>query len=161
MKQGTPVILCIGSDKIAGDSVGPIVGDILKNRLNARCFVYGATGKSVNGRNVQDFLELIKCAHPESPVIAVDACLSKEAEKPFVAVVSGGVNPKRAITGIENPAGDVGILGAVEKPSDDPLKTLMAVSWDKVQKRALKLRLRYIKRYFPRKINKTRVFNFS
>lgn len=151
MKQGTPVILCIGSDKIAGDSVGPIVGDILKNRLNARCFVYGATGKSVNGRNVQDFLELIKCAHPESPVIAVDACLSKEAEKPFVAVVSGGVNPKRAITGIENPAGDVGILGAVEKPSDDPLKTLMAVSWDKVQKRALKLRLRYIKRYFPRK----------
>lgn len=151
MKQGTPVILCIGSDKIAGDSVGPIVGDILKNRLNARCFVYGATGKSVNGRNVQDFLKLIKCAHPESPVIAVDACLSKEAEKPFVAVVSGGVNPKRAITGIENPAGDVGILGAVEKPSDDPLKTLMAVSWDKVQKRALKLRLRYIKRCFPRK----------
>ena len=46
MKQGTPVILCIGSDKIAGDSVGPIVGDILKNRLNARCFVYGATGKN-------------------------------------------------------------------------------------------------------------------
>lgn len=100
---------------------------------------------------MQDFLKLIKCAHPESPVIAVDACLSKEAEKPFVAVVSGGVNPKRAITGIENPAGDVGILGAVEKPSDDPLKTLMAVSWDKVQKRVLKLRLRYIKRYFPRK----------
>lgn len=148
MKQGTPVILCIGSDKIAGDSVGPIVGDILKNRLNARCFVYGATGKSVNGRNVQDFLELIKCAHPESPVIAVDACLSKEAEKPFVAVVSGGVNPKRAITGIENPAGDVGILGAVEKPSNDPLKTLMAVSWDKVQKTSVKIAIVLYKALF-------------
>lgn len=148
MKQGTPVILCIGSDKIAGDSVGPIVGDILKNRLNTRCFVYGATGKSVNGRNVQDFLELIKCAHPESPVIAVDACLSKEAEKPFVAVVSGGVNPKRAITGIENPAGDVGILGAVEKPSDDPLKTLMAVSWDKVQKTSVKIAIVLYKALF-------------
>ena len=148
MKQGTPVILCIGSDKIAGDRVGPIVGDILKNRLNARCFVYGATGKSVNGRNVQDFLELIKCAHPESPVIAVDACLSKEAEKPFVAVVSGGVNPKRAITGIENPAGDVGVLGAVEKPSDDPLKTLMAVSWDKVQKTSVKIAIALYKALF-------------
>lgn len=148
MKQGTPVILCIGSDKIAGDSVGPIVGDILKNRLNARCFVYGATGKSVNGRNVQDFLELIKCAHPESPVIAVDSCLSKEAEKPFVAVVSGGVNPKRAITGIENPAGDVGVLGAVEKPSDDPLKTLMAVSWDKVQKTSVKIAIALYKALF-------------
>lgn len=148
MKQGTPVILCIGSDKIAGDSVGPIVGDILKNRLNARCFVYGATGKSVNGRNVQDFLKLIKCAHPESPVIAVDACLSKEAEKPFVAVVSGGVNPKRAITGIENRAGDVGVLGAVEKPSDDPLKTLMAVSWDKVQKTSVKIAIALYKALF-------------
>lgn len=79
----------------------------------------------------------------------MDACLSKEAEKPFVAVVSGGVNPKRAITGIENPAGDVGILGAVEKPSDDPLKTLMAVSWDKVQKTSVKIAIALYKALFP------------
>lgn len=55
MKQGTPVILCIGSDKIAGDSVGPIVGDILKNRLNARCFVYGATGKASTEETCRTF----------------------------------------------------------------------------------------------------------
>ena len=78
----------------------------------------------------------------------MDACLSKEAEKPFVAVVSGGVNPKRAITGIENPAGDVGVLGAVEKPSDDPLKTLMAVSWDKVQKTSVKIAIALYKALF-------------
>lgn len=148
MKQGTPVILCIGSDKIAGDSIGPLVGDILKNKLNVRCFVYGETGKSVNGKNVDDFLKLVKAAHPDSPIIAIDACLSKDAAIPSVAVVSGGVNPKRAVTGLKNPAGDVGILGVIEKPSGDTLQTLLSVSWDNVQKTSVKIAIALYKALF-------------
>lgn len=139
MKQGIPVILCIGSDKIAGDSVGPIVGDILKNKLNARCFVYGETGKSVNGKNVKEFLNLIEIAHPDSPVIAVDACLSEGIARGNIHIVSGGVNPKRAVTGVKNPTGDVGVLAVVEKPSQDALNALMSVSWDNVQKTSIKV----------------------
>ena len=89
-----------------------------------------------------------KMRAPRKPRNRGGRVLVKGGGKPFVAVVSGGVNPKRAITGIENPAGDVGILGAVEKPSDDPLKTLMAVSWDKVQKTSVKIAIALYKALF-------------
>ncbi|UKI14836.1 MAG: DUF1256 domain-containing protein [Clostridiales bacterium] len=101
MKQGTPVILCIGSDKNRRRQRRSDCRRYFgKKQAERKMFRIRRDGKkSVNGRNVQDFLELIKYAHPESPVIAVDACLSKEAEKPFVAVVSGGVNPKKGDNG--------------------------------------------------------------
>ena len=36
-----PVILCIGTDKVPGDSLGPVVGDLLIMKYNIDAFVYG------------------------------------------------------------------------------------------------------------------------
>ena len=148
MKNGTPVVLCIGSDKILGDSIGPTVGDILKCRLNAKCFVYGCTGKSVNGKNLDSFVKTVRHAHPDSPIIAVDACLSNAHESGHVEITATGVNPKRALTKRINPVGDVGILGIIDRPSDDPLSTLMTVPWDNVEKISNKIAIVIYKTLF-------------
>ena len=45
------VVVCIGSEKIAGDSLAPLVGDELRERYAVKNFVYGTTDESINGRN--------------------------------------------------------------------------------------------------------------
>lgn len=139
MKKGTPVILCVGSDKILGDSVGPLVGDLLKYRFKLKCFVYGRPDASVNGKNLTEYTKFIAAAHPESPVIAVDACLSESHSTGDVHIKCGGINPKRAVTRAANPVGDVGVLGVIEGLTCSPLSTLMSVSWDNVEKLCYKI----------------------
>ncbi len=43
------VFLCIGTTKIIGDSVGPKVGDKLKD-LNVNAYVYGNTARQVTAQ---------------------------------------------------------------------------------------------------------------
>lgn len=139
VKTGIPVILCVGSDKIAGDSVGPIVGTLLKDYFKLRCYIYGQKGKSVNGKNLNQYLNHVKIAHPDSPIIAVDACICDGALAGNVYVVQGGINPARSVTGKNNPVGDVGILGAVEGSADNPLSSLLAVKWVNVERLCYKI----------------------
>lgn len=138
MKNGTPVILCVGSDNIAGDCVGPYVGDLLKSKFKIRCFVYGQSGEAVNGKNIPMYLDMIKKAHPDSPVIAVDACVSQEKEEGTIEV-RRGVFPGRAVKGGVNRTGDIGILAVVARPSVTPLNALLTVSWDKIEKMCYKV----------------------
>ncbi|MEG1613010.1 MAG: DUF1256 domain-containing protein [Clostridia bacterium] len=139
MNNSLPVILCVGSDKIMGDSVGPSVGDLLTKTLNIKCFVYGVTGRSVNGKNLNSFVDFIKIVHKDSPIIAVDACLSNTEEIENIRVLKGGVNPKRALTNLPNPVGDIGILGVVDKIKPNPLSALLTVSSVNVQKICAKI----------------------
>ncbi len=139
MKNNLPVILCVGSDKIPGDSIGPMVGEFLKNSFNVRCFVYGALGLSVNGTNLKKYLDILTAAHADSVVIAVDACLSAGEIADEVLVKGGGVNPKKAGTDLVYRTGDEGVLGVLPTGGLNPLSALMSVSIDKVEKIAYKI----------------------
>lgn len=137
--QPMPIILCVGSDKISGDCVGPLVGDMLTNRFGVRCFVYGVSGRSVNGKNLSEYIDFISKVHPDSPIIAVDACVSNCLAVGTVKVIDGGISPRRAVTNTTKTVGDLGILGVVGKPSTDTLSTLMSVSIDNVIKISFKI----------------------
>lgn len=139
MKTGTPVVLCVGSDKIPGDSIGPVVGDYLTRVYNTKCFVYGICGNSVNGTNLGKYMEILTKAHSESAVIAVDACLASGKISADVLVREGGVNPKKAVSGDDSHTGDVGILGVIKDNGLNPLSALMTVSTDKVENIARKI----------------------
>lgn len=139
IKDGLPVILCVGSDKIAGDSIGPYVGELLKNYFNLRCFVYGAIGQTVNGQNLNLYIDTIKKVHPNSPIIAVDACVSNINREGEVVIKNEGVTPGRAVNRNKNIIGDVGVLAVVAKLSNKPLSTLLSVSIDKVEKICFKV----------------------
>lgn len=130
MFSSSAVIICIGSERIAGDSLAPAVGDILTNDYGIRAFVYGNTSRSISGRDYEEWLAFIKRAHPQSPLLAVDAALGREEGK--ITVRRGGVRPKAATGAKADAVGDVGILAAVAPVSDSPLNALMSVSAVKV-----------------------------
>ena len=46
-----PAIVCVGSDRVAGDSLGPLTGSILQ-KCGADAFLYGTLGRTVTAREV-------------------------------------------------------------------------------------------------------------
>ncbi len=132
------VVVCIGSEKIAGDSLAPLVGDELRERYAVKNFVYGTTDESINGRNYDEWLEFILKVHKGAKILAVDAGLGAVASVGRIRLTTGVV-PKKAVTGGGKAVGDAGIVGIVGEVSDNPLGALLTVSADEVQKMAEKI----------------------
>lgn len=107
------VFLCIGSDRITGDSLGPLIG----HRLAAFCglgfFVYGTLDDPVHALNLSDRLQVIRRRHPDGLIVAVDASLGSRRHQGYITVGCGSIRPG-AGAGKDLPAvGDVFITGIV------------------------------------------------
>lgn len=55
-----PVILCIGTDRIIGDSLGPLTGSLLKKRAGEALHVYGTLEHTVHACNLAETLTQIQ-----------------------------------------------------------------------------------------------------
>ena len=137
-KNYIPVVMCIGSDRVAGDMLGPKVGELLIGR-NIGAYVYGRMGRAVNGDNIEDYYEFIKERHRGSVIIAVDACLGKVSEVGRVMYTMSGIGAGFAIRDGGRRYGDIGIVGIVAESGEDNLKRLTAVRPDSVEKMAGKI----------------------
>lgn len=129
------VIVCFGTMSISGDSLGPMVGTLLRTRYNVPAFVYGDRSCSVNGKNMAEWLNFIKQAHKDAIFVAVDASLGSADSVGRIVVRSDGVCPA-AIKGKKERFGNVGVLGVVAENKGDPLMQLMSVSPPYVEKMA-------------------------
>lgn len=71
------VILCVGTNKLVGDSVGPIVGQKLTRLLNKKenIKIYGNTKKNLNLKNAKQVLEEINRIYSKPFIITIDATL--------------------------------------------------------------------------------------
>ncbi|MCL2566323.1 MAG: spore protease YyaC [Defluviitaleaceae bacterium] len=71
-------VLCIGSDRATGDSLGPIVGQMLQSALSLSPIkIYGNLRTPAHAVNLQSTLEKIYTENQNPFIIAVDAALSK------------------------------------------------------------------------------------
>lgn len=70
------VIVCIGTDKVVGDSLGPLVGTMLKN---SGCIypIYGTLDSPVHALNIHDTIAKINKEYPKSNILSIDACVGK------------------------------------------------------------------------------------
>lgn len=127
MENRQTVIVCFGTTAISGDSLGPAVGNLLRDKYKVPAFVYGTQEHQVNGKNMGKWLEFIKTVHEGALFIAVDASLGGGDKVGQIVMRSDGVCPA-AIKGRRERFGDVGILGVVAKNTSDPLMQLMSVS---------------------------------
>lgn len=107
------VIVCFGTTAISGDSLGPMVGSILREKYDIPAFVYGTEDCSINGKNMDEWIDFIRQVHEGAVFIAVDASLGTEQKVGQIVLRSDGVCPA-AIKGKKQRFGDVGILGVVE-----------------------------------------------
>lgn len=120
-----PVVLCIGSSQVIGDSLGPLVGDLLRDKYRTPAYVYGGIRAPVNGINYYKYFLHLKKTHPSSLVIAVDACVGDEKDVGKIKYSSKGLKAGEALKKNLPRVGDIGILGVVAPRSNDNLFSLM------------------------------------
>lgn len=87
------VILCIGTDRSTGDSLGPLIGTKLSRLQPRNTFVYGTLEDPVHAVNLADTVAHIELRHPKPLVIAVDACLGRMESVGSIDIGCGPIRP--------------------------------------------------------------------
>lgn len=105
------VVVCIGTDRSTGDSLGPLVGTMLSRTSTVP--VYGTLAEPVHAVNLNEKLAEIQKAHPNSFIIAVDACLGKSESVGCVSIKKGPLRPGTGVNKKLPQVGDMHIIGVV------------------------------------------------
>ncbi len=116
--SAVPVILCIGSDLSVGDSLGPVTGTKLKERLaGLNCYVYGTLAKPITAHEVKYMNEFLRSTHPGSPIIAVDAAVGLAGDIGLIKLCKRGIKPGSGANKKLSKVGDISIMGIVAERS--------------------------------------------
>ncbi len=107
------VLLCIGSDRSTGDSLGPLIGYKLSKRQYRNLTIYGTLESPVHAVNLGDTLKDIYKRHPSSLVIAVDASLGSFSHIGYVTLGTGSLKPGLGVNKELPEVGDIYITGIV------------------------------------------------
>lgn len=106
------VILCIGTDRSTGDSLGPLVGERLKNMCkNVR--VYGNLAEPVHAGNLCKKLSEINSVYVKPFIIAVDASLGRSENVGTVKLAPGSLRPGAGVNKDLPKVGNFYITGIV------------------------------------------------
>ena len=105
-----PLVLCIGSDRATGDSLGPLVGSLLtwKGFLGQ---VLGTLDEPVHACNLEEAVS--KAKSTKAKVLGVDACLGTKAEVGTIMVKRGPLQPGLGVKKQLPCVGDLHIAGVV------------------------------------------------
>ncbi|MGN1205577.1 MAG: spore protease YyaC [Eubacterium sp.] len=106
------VILCIGSDRATGDSLGPMVGHLLV-RIQKNFHLYGTLKNPVHAKNLEDALTFIKLNHKDPFIIAIDASLGVAEHIGYITLGEGSLAPGVGVAKKLPVVGDLCITGIV------------------------------------------------
>ncbi|AXM88898.1 spore protease YyaC [Anoxybacillus ayderensis] len=110
----TPVaIVCIGTDRSTGDSLGPLVGTMLEQKGSLPFYVYGTLKDPIHAVNLEDKLKDIQQKHKHAFIIAVDACLGRVKNIGMISIEKGPLKPGAAVNKNLPSVGDAHITGIV------------------------------------------------
>jgi putative sporulation protein YyaC len=107
------IIICVGTDRSTGDSLGPLVGTHLKKNGLDGIHLYGTLEQPVHAVNLKDTLALIEQHFHDPFIIAVDACLGQLASVGCIQIGSGPVKPGAGVNKDLPPVGHIHITGIV------------------------------------------------
>ena len=106
LNKKKPIICCIGTDAVIGDSLGPLVGTMLSEKLRGRTYVYGNLSKPITAKDVKALSEYLSAVHIGCPILAIDAALGEKEELGAIKVsgdpVKPGLGVKKELTEIGN-----------------------------------------------------------
>ncbi len=107
------VFICIGTDRITGDSLGPYVGYCLSGCPQIHGQIYGTLRAPVHALNLEKSMEQITRQHPRGLYIAIDASLGTKKHLGFVTVSNGALLPGAGVQKQLPPVGHIAITGIV------------------------------------------------
>lgn len=107
------VFLCIGSDRVTGDCLGPYIGEQLSRHNTPGISIYGTLHHPVHALNLDDATQVIRSQHPNSLIIAIDASLGQKKHLGYVTIANGSLYPGAAVHKELTPVGHIHITGIV------------------------------------------------
>lgn len=107
------VFLCIGTDRITGDSLGPYIGHQLTLAGVSSGNIYGTLKQPVHALNLDKTVEKIQCEHPRALVIAIDASLGCKKHLGYITIGNGSICPGAGVHKDLPAVGDIYITGIV------------------------------------------------
>ena len=108
------VILCIGTDKATGDSLGPLIGyKLSKLPKKSNIKIYGTLKNPVHAINLNDIVNEIYETYKNPLVIAIDASLGKHEHIGYITVGEGSIRPGSGVKKNLGEVGDIFITGIV------------------------------------------------
>ncbi|MGN0166149.1 MAG: spore protease YyaC [Lachnospiraceae bacterium] len=116
------VILCIGTDRVMGDCLGPLLGYRLK-KTGCSGIIYGDLDSPVHAKNIPDVVKEIKKKHPRAFIIAIDASLGTQSHIGYITLGVGSLRPGAGVGKKLPKVGNLYITGIVNclSPSHESL----------------------------------------
>lgn len=109
-----PIIaMCIGTDRSTGDSLGPLVGDMLSKFKMTGVHIFGTLENPVHARNLEETLLKACALHPMAYLVAIDASLGSVDHVGCISVGQGPIKPGAGLKKELPAVGDMHITGVV------------------------------------------------
>lgn len=106
------VVVCIGTDRSTGDSLGPLVGSKLQEKNHSFFKILGTLEHPVHASNLSEYLKVIE--EMDNPfVVAIDACLGNVDNIGYVNIGEGALKPGAGVNKHLPPVGNLHITGIV------------------------------------------------
>ncbi|MDE6357442.1 MAG: spore protease YyaC [Eubacteriales bacterium] len=110
------IFLCIGTDKVTGDCLGPLVGYKLSRLpLPNNVTILGNLDNPVHANNLRENIKWIYENEKDSLIVAIDASLGREEYINFITIGEGGIRPGAGVKKNLPYVGDLYIAGVVNK----------------------------------------------
>lgn len=111
-KPSPLLLLCIGTDRSTGDSLGPLVGEKLhKNCPYAK--VLGNLARPVHAGNLEKVLQEVEELYQDPFVIAIDASLGRSENVGTIKLARGALKPGAGVNKNLPEVGNFHITGVV------------------------------------------------
>ncbi len=107
------IIICIGTDRSTGDSLGPLVGTKLMEKRLSHFHVYGTLDDPIHAVNLIEKMEMIQQTYKNPFIIGIDACLGRVKSVGIISVGEGPVKPGAGVNKELTPVGNMHITGIV------------------------------------------------
>lgn len=106
------IIVCIGTDRSTGDSLGPLTGTMISQRNLKNVTVYGTLDCPVHAKNLENVMRQIHLTgHPF--VIGIDSGLGRKTSVGMIYADNQPIKPGVAINHKLSSVGDLGITAIV------------------------------------------------
>ena len=117
-------ILCIGSDRSTGDSLGPLIGHQFRDYISPGMYLIGDLNQPVHAANLNYCLKTISKTFDNPYIIAIDASLGKEDHVGYMTLATGPLKPGLGVKKKLPEVGDIHITGIVNSSRDMEFSTL-------------------------------------
>jgi len=107
------IVLCIGTDRSTGDSLGPLVGNKLKFLVRNKIHLYGSLECPVHAKNLRETIDEINYSYANPYIIAIDACLGSLQNVGKIIVEEKPLSPGAAMNKDLPKVGNLSITGVV------------------------------------------------